>query len=809
MKKLLPMMLTLLGIAMTSMAQTTAVVTFSATEGGTIYASTLDYQEVNSGDALAVGTEIALRVNLSNYDTHYIKGWNVNGEEKFAYREQIRYTIQEGENNLQALISPLPEEGFKVTYKAGPGGTITKAERMDENYNWLPFTSGDMLPTRKSVHLIATPDEGYGVDHWLINGERRESQTDLWTFTSTPLDIEVKFKEIKYFTVNFSAEEGGSLQATYPKGYYDAPIATGDQLPDGTQVTFFAVPNEGYKVEKWIVNDVEEEPNRFNPQRLQKTLSENLTVKVIFKKLPPKHQVTLSKGEGGSITATFVDPEDGYNTTFDWQKDIQEGVELTVRATPSPDYMVDKWYNNNAEVQPSADDPNLYVFTVTEPTTIYVTFKPGKSGYKVNYSAEEHGSIEKAEVYLPSGITLFESGQTLPAGTTITLTAKPDKGYEVDQWYINDEVQPLFQGKLSLETKVEKVTTIRVTFKKGAPIEYPVSWTIEGGIMVVKYKKTPEDTDFTFPQSGDRIPEGTEISIWVNPGENEVKEWYINHALKRELAGKRETTIVIEGETNIKVVCEAPAPTTYKLTYTAGDNGSLAAKGANGSAITSGSDVEKDTKVKIEATPDDGYELEKWVVNGSTLSDKALSIELTMDKDQVVEATFVKKLVEYTLTYSIQPENKGTLTVTNNETQEKIATGSKVVEGTEITCQVSIPEGSKWTLAKWVIDGKEYAEGAKKLSISLTMTKDLQIEAVLAKDEATEALAEGKLVVLLQAGQLYINGLTTPTKVNLYNTAGQLIFSQVAEDSPLAIGILPQGVYYVLIDGQTYKVLSL
>lgn len=209
MKKLLPMMLTLLGIAMTSMAQTTAVVTFSATEGGTVSASTLDYQEVRSGDALAVGTEIALRVNLSNYDTHYIKGWNVNGEEKFAYLEEIRYTIQEGENSIQAEISPLPEEGFKVTYKAGSGGTITKAERMDENYNWHPFTSGDMLPTRKSVHIVAEPNKGFGVDKWTINGKAQGSSNDLWTFTSTPLDIEVTFKEIKYFTVNFSAEEGG------------------------------------------------------------------------------------------------------------------------------------------------------------------------------------------------------------------------------------------------------------------------------------------------------------------------------------------------------------------------------------------------------------------------------------------------------------------------------------------------------------------------------------------------------------------------------------------------------------------------
>ena len=58
-------MLALLSIALTGMAQTTAVINFSSTEGGTVSASTLDYQEVKSGDVLAVGTEISLRVNLT------------------------------------------------------------------------------------------------------------------------------------------------------------------------------------------------------------------------------------------------------------------------------------------------------------------------------------------------------------------------------------------------------------------------------------------------------------------------------------------------------------------------------------------------------------------------------------------------------------------------------------------------------------------------------------------------------------------------------------------------------------------------
>lgn len=808
MKKTLLMMLALLSIALTGMAQTTAVINFSSTEGGTVSASTLDYQEVKSGDALAVGTEISLRVNLTNYETHYIKGWSVNGDEKFPYLEEIKYTIQSGENNLQAQVAPLPAEGFKVTFKAGPGGKITKSERMDADYNWLPFESGDILPTRKSVHIVSEADPGYAVEQWMINGRPQSSSAELWTFTSTPLDIEVTFKQIKYYEVNFSTDENGRIQATYANNYMDTQIATGDKLPEGTEVTFFVFPNEGYKVDKWIVNGVEQMPNEYLPQRLQKTLSENITVQAVLKKLPPKHQITLNHGQGGSITGTFVDPEDGYNASFDWQKDIQEGVELTVRATPNPDYMVDKWLYNNQEVQPTEEDVNLYRFIVKENAEISVTFKPGKSGYKVNYSAGEHGSIEKAEVYLPSGITSFESGQTIPAGISVIITAKPDKGYEVDQWYINDEPQQFYAGKTELETKVESIMNIRVTFKKGAAVEYPVTWSIEGGIMFIKYKKNPEDTEFIFPKSGDRIPEGTEISVWINPGTNEVKEWFINNVLREDLAGVKETTLFIEGETNIKVICAAPAPSSYKLTYTAGANGSLEANRENGETIASGSDVDTDTKVRLTATPNDGFELEKWVVNGSTLSDEGLTIELTMDKDQTVEATFVKKVVEYTLSYSIKPETQGKLMVTNTKTQEEIASGSKVAEGTEITCQVSVPDGSKWQLDKWVINGADYTEGAKKLSINLTMSKDLQIEAILSKGNAVDTPDNADYLVFIQEGQLYINGLSAPTQALLYNTLGELILARQVETSPIAIGDLPEGIYYVLVEGRVYKVIK-
>lgn len=549
------------------------------------------------------------------------------------------------------------------------------------------------------------------------------------TATGAPLGAEGALRqETQMYKVNFSVADGlVGMQATYPKNNWDQPINSGEELPAGTEVTFFVFLTGGYEMDHWVVNGNEVALGKDFPQRLQWTLTENLTVQAVVKMGARKYKISLEKGQGGSIEGKYVDEED-YNITFDSERDIQEGTKVSIRAIPDPNRMVDKWYLNSNEVAPSADDPNLYVLTVSEPATVYVTFKEGKSGYVVNYTAGEHGSIEKAEVYLPSGITTFKSGESISAGVQVKFTAKPDKGYDVDKWYVNDQpAEAYYAGKTEFETTVQGKMDVKVTFKKGAPAQCPVSWEIEGGLFVAKYKAQGSD-EWTVISSGESVLEGTELTLWVNPGNNEIKEWYINGELREDLvgAGIKEPVITIEGKTTIKVIC-APA------------------------------------------TP--------------------------------VPAS-------YTLTYSVLPEKQATLTVTNAKTKEAITSGSKVVEGTQITCQLAIPEGSMWQLEKWTIGGKDYTEGAKKASITLTVDKDLEIQAVLLDHTSVAAPAHTSYAVSIQEGMLVIAGLVTPTQVDLYNTAGELILSRLMETSTLAIGDLPQGVYYLVVAGQSYKVIN-
>ncbi len=641
---------------------------------------------------------------------------------------------------------------------------------------------------------------------------------------SSSLDKTGELREQTMYTVNYSLSDPKvkmKVAYTNPTTYVETEVNSGDNVPAGTNVMFFVFLEGGYEMESWIINGNSVPLDEDFPWRQIITINQDITVQAIVKMGARRYKVSLGKGQGGSIEGKYVS-EDGYNITFDGERDIQEGTEVSIRATPDPNRMVDKWYLNRNEVSPSADDPNLYVLTVSEPAAVYVTFKEGKSGYEVNYTAGEHGSIEKAEVLLPSGITTFNSGESISAGVQVKFTAKPDKGYDVDKWYVNDQpAEAYYAGKTEFETTVQGKMDVKVTFKKGAPLKYPVSWTLEGGrFFVAKYK--PEGSnDFKVITNGEAVDEGTKLTLGVNPGENnKVKEWYINGELREDLAGLTATTITIEGKTTIKVICgpDTPAPATHKVTYSVSpkEQATLTVTDSKTKkAIASGADIVEGTEITCQLAILEGskWQLEKWMVGGTEYTEGAKNATITLTVDKNLEIQAVLKQSEsqpktYKLTYSVSPKEQGVLKVTNAETKEAIASGADVAEGTKVTCQVEISKESKWQLEKWMVGGTEYTEGAKNATITLTVDKPLEIQAVLKDHTSIEAPAESRYVVSLQDGELMIQGLTAPTAIYLYNTTGELILSRLMDATPISLHSLPHGVYYLVVEGNAYKVVK-
>ncbi len=122
------------------------------------------------------------------------------------------------------------------------------------------ITSGDNIEEGKDVVFTATPDEGYKIKEWVLNGNIVEDYTGL-VFTvnglSEDIVVTVEFEEgvtpPDTYSVTFSVfGSNGTLIAEVD----GAEITSGDDVEEGKNVVFTATPISGYKVKRWILNEV-------------------------------------------------------------------------------------------------------------------------------------------------------------------------------------------------------------------------------------------------------------------------------------------------------------------------------------------------------------------------------------------------------------------------------------------------------------------------------------------------------------------------------------------------------------------------
>ncbi len=87
-----------------------------------------------------------------------------------------------------------------------------------------------------------------------------------------------------------------------------------------------------------------------------------------------------------------------------------------------------------------------------------------------------------------------------------------------------------------------------------------------------------------------------------------------------------------------------PVPETFALTFKPGEHGSVDAK-AGGKAVATGAKLEKGTTVEFTATPESGYEVDKWTVTGGELvegtgAEGSTTAKVKVNGDVTVSVTF-------------------------------------------------------------------------------------------------------------------------------------------------------------------------
>ena len=344
---------------------------------------------------------------------------------------------------------------------------------------------------------------------------------ELVALTANEVDIleEKSFVVTENTTVRavFTTEAPETYAVTLTKeGEGEVAISGADNLDavvTGSKLTVTAEPANGWSIASMTANGVDILASK------SFVVKSNTTVKVVFKKLPPKtYAVTLTKEGEGEVAISGADNLGAVVT----------GSKLTVTATPSDGWEVKSITANGKDI--TADKS----FVVTSNTVVKVVFKkqPPKT-YAVTLVDVVGGTV---------AISGADNLGAVKEGTKLTVTATPSDGWEVKSITAN--------GKDITANKtfvVNGATVVKVVF---AIKTYAVTLTKEGEGRVA----------ISGADNLGAVEWGTRLAVVATP----ANDWEVSSATANGvdisvgiLSGK---SFVVKSNTTVKVVFKKRPP---------------------------------------------------------------------------------------------------------------------------------------------------------------------------------------------------------------------------------------------------------
>ena len=355
-----------------------------------------------------------------------------------------------------------------ITPSAGSNGSIT------------PNTP-QTVPFGGAVNFTAAANAGYTVDTWSLDsvtvqtgGQSYTVKTSGFTGGSTHT-VKVTFKALP-ITISPAAGSNGTITPN-----------TLQTVAIGTPVTFSAAANAGYTVDSWTLDSVTAQTGGtlYTVKTSGFTGGSTHTVKVTFKALP----ITISPAAGSNGTITP-------NTL----QTVAIGTPVTFTAAANAGYTVDSWTLDSVSMQIGGKSytVNTSGFTGGSAHTIKVTFK---ALFTVTPTAGLNGSIT------PS------TPQTIIAGSSLTFTAKPNVGYRVADWAV-DQLSVHSTALTYTLSNISASHTIEATF---TPLIFTITPT--AGANGTISPKTPQLVNYGGSTAFTAVANaGYTVNIWSLDG---------------------------------------------------------------------------------------------------------------------------------------------------------------------------------------------------------------------------------------------------------------------------------------------------
>ena len=389
--------------------------------------------------------------------------------------------------------TPPPVTKYKVELDHTIGGNVKVTPVLPED---------GMAAENTELTFTATPLGGYRLEKWELNGTEVNGSELTYTLKVTAnAQVKVFFKRKAgpfpvLHTVTLTPPVHGRV-TTVPE------LPNPPNVPYGSEITFKAVPDAGYAVNKWTVS----------------------AGSFLLGGSPGSTSATLKITEDVTVTVTFgnvIFGVDGGNGTLKAEVDgaeiaspaqVEEDKTIVFTASPHAGYMVDTWTITGGQtLAGGVPGSSTAMVKITEPITVAVSFKlRPPSTYAVIFGVDgtpPNGSISAT---YKAGGAAFTSGTAVVENTVLVFTASPAAGYKVEKWTVNGTAVP-GNTSTTYEHTVTRGADIRVSFISSVTI--PDNFTLSNGAEYEVTDKAQRHVIMTKIESG---ADGSVYTVNVKP----------------------------------------------------------------------------------------------------------------------------------------------------------------------------------------------------------------------------------------------------------------------------------------------------
>ena len=695
---------------------------------GTVSAVKLGAGALTSGESQLQGSTIQFTAKANT--GYEIAGWKLNGN---AVAPTASGTYQIPLLNGNAALVVTFRQQPKITLSASENGTLTCDSHTGSSF-YLPCDSKDVLT------FTAQPKSGYRVKAWTVNGKSVSgtaiTNSDKEKYTYTPdktngmtddLTVSVVFEKIPTAKITFSvvdttpeddnSGENGTLSAVATRNGTNTPLRSGNEVLSGSEVTFTAQPNQGYKVQRWYLDGKEQA----GAPTLNITDSDTAhEVKVQFTEISSAVTFGIAEdsdtGHGASLSAAFLRAGMSQPDAIASGNNVTAEGKLTVTVENLGDgYKIAGWTLNGAVYEQNGKPytGNSLACDVSATQGADIRVKLERKSYEVTFSAQTGGGITN-DKSLPSG-------DMVKGDTEIKFTASaPASGYTFIGWKVNSTMHKTDATTYTLT--VTEDTEIIACYEI-ADAEYTVTYGViptsdaDNGTLTV-----------SGPDADGKAKSGTRVAFTAVPDTGYmVENWYADAAGITAIGTAESTTYVIDpltGNTSVYVRF-VPIPT-HTVTVNISGSGAVSAK-VNGAdvAITGGKlTVPHHAAVVLTAQPSSGAYLTGWTLDG-TAEGNALTLNLNnVTKDHTIDAAFgVSQMVTLTTVCG----DGGKLTVKRADgTTIDASGGIQVPKGAPLTLTAA-PDSGKMVRA-WTVNGTAADELSNTFTLTPTENSKVQVD---------------------------------------------------------------------------------